>query len=131
MIREAPPKQLRQAAYATQPADAAGPDTQMITMPPGVYIIKCQQGCILSNATRGEYYSPKQLHQAAYATQPADAAGPNAQMITMPPGVYIFQCRQGVYVYHSMTQGRILYDVARGVYYSMQLHQGCTLTPLF
>ena len=42
-----PPKQLRQAAYATQPADAAGPNAQMITMPPGVYIIQSNQGCKL------------------------------------------------------------------------------------
>ena len=41
-IREAPP-QLRQAAYATQPADAAGPnaatDDNHAGMPPGANII--------------------------------------------------------------------------------------------
>ena len=41
--------------------------------------------------------APPQLRQAAYATQPADAAGPNAQMITMPPGVYIVYATRGVY----------------------------------
>ena len=53
--RGPPPKQLRQAAYATQQADAAGPDAQMITMPPGVYIIQYHQGCLLYNASRGVY----------------------------------------------------------------------------
>ena len=60
---------------------------------------------------------PQQLRQAAYATQPADAAGPNAQMITMPPGVYIVYATRGVYFICYQGGYWICYQGVYGKYY--------------